>query len=202
MTWHNIMNISNESLKWNCPLIDIWWLIRVTLVVAWWLSSQNFGSGRDLQIIILLKNECSFSGVDMWSGRDTQPLQDDKKIWTLCTKRQWRCKNFSIISSSLVVVLVLELELELELVLALVLELELELALTLELELVLELELALGWLGLEGDELVPRGGEIIGVRGDGLVGARCGGWWVSWCIGMEVDCGQDLVGWLGPTGSG
>ena len=35
--------------------------------------------GGDLQIIILLKNECSFSGGDMWGGGDTQPLQDGKK---------------------------------------------------------------------------------------------------------------------------
>ena len=53
-------------------------------------------------------------------------------------------------------------------------------------------------MGLEGDGLVPRGGGIIGVRADGLVGARCGGWGVSWCIGVEVDFGQDLIGWFGP----
>ena len=83
-----------------------------------------------------------------------------KKIWTLYTKRQWGYKNFSIISSSLV------------LVLALVLELELELALELE----LELELALEWLGSRGDGLVPRGGRVIGVRGGGLVGSGVVGW--------------------------
>ena len=45
-----------------------------------------FGGGRDLQIIILLKNECSFSGGDMWGDGDTQSLQDGKKkFWTLCT---------------------------------------------------------------------------------------------------------------------
>ena len=43
------------------------------------------GGGGDLQIIVLLKNECSFSGGDMWGDGDTQPLQDGKKIWTLCT---------------------------------------------------------------------------------------------------------------------
>ena len=37
------------------------------------------GGGGDLQIIILLKNECSLSGSDMWVGGDTQPLQDGKK---------------------------------------------------------------------------------------------------------------------------
>ena len=37
------------------------------------------GGGGDLQIIILLKNECSFSGGDMWGGGDTQPLQDSKE---------------------------------------------------------------------------------------------------------------------------
>ena len=41
------------------------------------------GGGGDLQIIILLKIECSFSGGDMWGGGDTQPLQHGKKIWTL-----------------------------------------------------------------------------------------------------------------------
>ena len=35
---------------------------------------QILGGGGDLQIIILLKNECSFSGGDMWGGWDTQPL--------------------------------------------------------------------------------------------------------------------------------
>ena len=53
---------------------------------------------------------------------------------------------------------------------------------------------------------------VMGWLGSGMVG---GGWWVSWCIGVEVDCGQDLgpqvegswgqvwwvVGWLGPRGS-
>ena len=37
------------------------------------------GGGRDLRIIILLKNECSFSGGDMWGDGDTQSLQDGKK---------------------------------------------------------------------------------------------------------------------------
>ena len=67
----------------------------------------------------------------MWGGGDTQPLQDGKKNWTLHTYRWWGHKNFSIISSSLV----------LELVLALVLELELELELELQLALAIELEL-------------------------------------------------------------
>ena len=37
------------------------------------------GGGGDLGIIILLKDECCFSSSDMWSGKDTQPLQDSKK---------------------------------------------------------------------------------------------------------------------------
>ena len=84
------------------------------------------GGGDDLQIVILLKNECSFSG-------------------TLCTWRWWGHKSFSIISSflalelELVLVLELELELELAIELELVLELELELVLELELEVVLAL---------------------------------------------------------------
>ena len=54
-----------------------WWLVRVTLVVAWRLfTPQILGGGRDLQIVILLKKEYNFSGGDMWGGEDTQPLQD------------------------------------------------------------------------------------------------------------------------------
>ena len=72
-----------------------------------------------------------------------------KKNFELCALRGGGDKNFSIISSSLVLALALELVLELvlalELELALVLELELELALVLE--LVLELELEQGVVG-------------------------------------------------------
>ena len=78
------------------------------------------GGGGDLRIIVLLKNECSFSGGDMWGGGDTQPLQDGKKKFELCALRWWGHKNFSIISSSLALVLALELALELELVLGVV----------------------------------------------------------------------------------
>ena len=42
------------------------------------------GGGRDLWIVILLKNECSFSGGDMWGDGDTQSLQDGKKNFELC----------------------------------------------------------------------------------------------------------------------
>ena len=45
------------------------------------------GGGRDLQIMILLINECSFSGGDMWGGGDTQPLKDGKKKIELCALR-------------------------------------------------------------------------------------------------------------------
>ena len=45
------------------------------------------GGGGDLRIIILLKNECSVSGGDMWGGGDTQPLQDGKKNFELCALR-------------------------------------------------------------------------------------------------------------------
>ena len=38
------------------------------------------GDVGDLQIIILHKNECSFSGGDMWGGANTQPLQDGKNF--------------------------------------------------------------------------------------------------------------------------
>ena len=44
------------------------------------------GGAGDLRIIILLKNEWSFSGGDMWGGGDTQKLQDGKKkfeLWAL-----------------------------------------------------------------------------------------------------------------------
>ena len=45
--------------------------------MAFW--PKILGSGGDPWIIILLKNECSFSGGDMWGGGDTQPLQEGKK---------------------------------------------------------------------------------------------------------------------------
>ena len=64
-----------------------------------------------------------------------------KKNFELCALRWWGHKNFSIISSSLV------LALELELALALEIEIELVLALELELELALELELEQGVVG-------------------------------------------------------
>ena len=41
--------------------------------------SKILGFDGYLWIIILLKNECSFSGADMWGGGDTQALQDGKK---------------------------------------------------------------------------------------------------------------------------
>ena len=56
-------------------------------------------------IDLVLKNECSFSDGYMWGGGDTQPLQDGKKNWTLCTKRWWWCKDFSVISSFLALAL-------------------------------------------------------------------------------------------------
>ena len=37
------------------------------------------GGGGDLWIIILLRNECNFSGGIMSGVGDTQPLQDAKK---------------------------------------------------------------------------------------------------------------------------
>ena len=82
-----------------------------------WLSGN-------LWIVVWLKKECSFSGGDMWGSRDTQPLQDGKKNWTLHTKRQWGCKNFSFISGSLVLSLSLVLLLVLSLSLALALEIQ------------------------------------------------------------------------------
>ena len=41
-----------------------WWLVRVTLVVPFDFLPQNFGWSRGLQIVVLLKNECSLSGGD------------------------------------------------------------------------------------------------------------------------------------------
>ena len=84
--------------------LNFWWLVRVTLVVALWLFCPKIlGGGGDLRIIILLKNKCSFS------GGDTQPLQDGKKIFELCALRGGGDNNFLIISSSLELALVLEL---------------------------------------------------------------------------------------------
>ena len=80
-----------------CPVIEIkmvvvdyWWLIKVTLVVAfgflppkiWWWGPTN-------------ENECILSGMHnhRWGG-DTQNLLAGKKIWTLYNVRLWGCKNF------------------------------------------------------------------------------------------------------------
>ena len=41
-----------------------------------WFGSRG---GGDLQIVILLKKEFSFSDGDMWGGGDAQLLQDGKK---------------------------------------------------------------------------------------------------------------------------
>ena len=49
---------------------------RVTLVCLMAFCPKILGGGGDLWIIVLLKNESSFSGGDMWGGGDTQPLQD------------------------------------------------------------------------------------------------------------------------------
>ena len=51
------------------PLINSF-LIGVSLVVAFGFLPQNMGGGRDLRMIVLLKNECSLSGVDnhRWWG--------------------------------------------------------------------------------------------------------------------------------------
>ena len=40
------------------------WLFRVTLVVLLEFCPKILGGGRDLQIMVLLKKECSFSGAD------------------------------------------------------------------------------------------------------------------------------------------
>ena len=41
-----------------------WWLVRVTLVVAFGFCPKIFGGGGNLQIVILLEKECKFSGTD------------------------------------------------------------------------------------------------------------------------------------------
>ena len=49
-----------------------------------WLEPRG---GGDLQVVVLLKKECSFSGDDMKGGGNTQPLQDGIKNFELCTLR-------------------------------------------------------------------------------------------------------------------
>ena len=42
-----------------------WWLVRVTLVVAFgFFCPKIFGGGANLRIVILLEKECSFSAAD------------------------------------------------------------------------------------------------------------------------------------------
>ena len=61
--------------------MNYWWLIRVTLVVAFGFLPKILGDGGDLQIVILLEKECSFSGADTvrWWGH-TQILLGGKKL--------------------------------------------------------------------------------------------------------------------------
>ena len=62
---------------------DFWWLVRVTLVTAFgFLYKKKLGDGGVLQMMVLLKNECSFS------GGNNQTLPAVLKNLALCTLRQ------------------------------------------------------------------------------------------------------------------
>ena len=49
---------------------DVWWLVRVTLVVAFGFCPKILGGGEGLWLVILLKKECNFSSADnvRWWG--------------------------------------------------------------------------------------------------------------------------------------
>ena len=59
------------------PRVISWWLVRVTLVVAFGFCSKISGGGRDLQMILLVRTiaEC----------RDTQTLRPVKNCFELLT---------------------------------------------------------------------------------------------------------------------
>ena len=44
--------------------LNIWWLVRVTFVVAFGFFPKILGGGGNLQIVILLEKECNFSDAD------------------------------------------------------------------------------------------------------------------------------------------
>ena len=48
-----------------------WWWVSWSSGVVRWLGPRG---GGDLQVVILLKKQCSFSTGGMGGGRDTQPL--------------------------------------------------------------------------------------------------------------------------------
>ena len=97
----------------NKVIID-WWVVRVTLVVAWWLFAPKFWNivGSHESLFCSKMNAASVVVTCELVGT-LNHYKLVAKNSTLCTKRYWGCRNFSIISSSLVIELVLELELEL-----------------------------------------------------------------------------------------
>ena len=99
---------------WRCRkfwLVDIsekilyWWLIRVTLVVTFGFFPPKFwevvGSYESSSC---LKMNAAWVVWTIIGGGNTQILLAQKQNWTLCTLRQWGCKNFVIFPSSLALV--------------------------------------------------------------------------------------------------
>ena len=66
-------------ILWIDRMNNYWWLFRVTLVVAFGFCPKILTGGRDLQMIVLLKNPCSLSGRDnhrwWWHSNPTYYLK-------------------------------------------------------------------------------------------------------------------------------
>ena len=74
---------------------NIWWLVRVTLVVAFNFLPQKFGRWQVPMSGTLSFYECRFCRGDTmrwWEHSNTSLSKDF--VWTYCTLRQWGCKNF------------------------------------------------------------------------------------------------------------
>ena len=81
-----------------------WWLVRVTLVVAFGFLPQKFGRWQGSMNCHFAQKGMQFCGADnvRWWGHSNGKImvKDGKKISTLCTHRWWGSKNFPIFPSS------------------------------------------------------------------------------------------------------
>ena len=77
---------------WRRLSLDYWWLVRVTLVVAFGFLPQNFGRWLvTYELSFYLKRNAASVVLTMLGSGDTQTLLDGKKNYSLC--RWWGCKN-------------------------------------------------------------------------------------------------------------
>ena len=91
-----------------------WWLVRVTLVVAWWLFAPKFWEvvGTYESLFCSKMNAASVVVTCEVVGTLNHYKMVKKKFELCALRGGGDIKNFLIISSSLALALVLELELE------------------------------------------------------------------------------------------